>query len=190
MGLEIGFTAYRKTGYAGNWKLEKIDNQIHDNDYMCGRTDLNYAWGRFFHDSCEITFDEDLKDYPIYESDDGYVTKLDYVSWDEFKKYMMRSIEEAKEQEKEDRKGLENTLEVYEEKRKEILRMQLTATCESEYKNAERMVAELDDTIAEIKRDLSDERYFATGADAMKAMLELMETLMDYDLTVIAYWSD
>jgi hypothetical protein len=24
----------------------------------------------------------------------------------------------------------------------------------------------------------------------MKAMLELMETLMDYGITVIAYWSD
>lgn len=190
MGLEIGFTAYHKTGCAGNWKLEKIDNQIHENDYMCGRTDLNYCWERFFQDSCEITFDKDLKDYPIYESDDGYVTKLDYVSWDEFKNHMIRSIEESKEREKEDRKGLENTLTVYEEKRKEILRMQLTATCENEYKNAERMVSDLDETITEIKKDLSDESYFATGADSMKAMLELMETLMDYDITVIAYWSD
>lgn len=206
MGLDIGFNAYRREG--DKYLRVKLDDELFPN-YMCGRTDLNYRLGNIMSDDeATVCFDADLDGKYMHfrtydeagfivadtqdEYDKDYGTNYNRLSFVDFDNFMQEAediLKEAEEEIAEEDKCIEKRIADADEYLNKVLAIQLSATDQTAYENAARMVSEARCDLASVKNEVEDSQDNKYRIERTREMLLSMKRLQSLGFLVLPYFS-
>ena len=206
MGLDIGFNAYRKEG--DKYLRVKLDDELFPN-YMCGRIGLNYSLGNIMSDDeATVCFDEDLDGkymhfrpydeagFTVEDTQDEYdkdfgsdYNRLSFVDFDDFMQEAENILKEAEEEISEEDKSIEKRIADADEYLNKVLVMQLSATDQTAYENAARMVSEARCDLASAKNEVEDSQDNKYRIERTREMFFAMKRLHALGFLVLPYFS-
>ena len=195
MGLDIGFSLYKKKPFDGEGKLVEADLDIYTN--VCGRTDTTCSWGEYFK------FNNESTETPVFQKGlDGKEEKLEefsvkykYLPLETFKETVMHTVNETFETCQNEKLELLKRIDSYKQEIKELRDLQKECTEDQEYAfdRWEQQITANKQMIEELQEhydSYNDEDYQYTHAVAVKELLEDMEKYLKEDeYYVIPYYS-
>ena len=208
MGLDLGFNAYRKEG--NKYQRVKLDDKLFPN-WMCGRTELNYRLGDIIEgsDNATVCFDADVDGKYMHFNDEsangsfvlkdtqseydkdfgsGY-NRLYFVDFDDFMQKAEDIFEDAEEDIAEEDEYLKKRIAEAEEYLNKLLQLQLTASDQTAYENAAKMVADAKSDLFAIKGEVNDNQDKKLRIDRAREMFLTMKKLHSLGFFVLPYYS-
>lgn len=207
MGLELGFTIYKKErDNEGKLSLKKVDfpkDREYDS-WSCGRCDVNYSW-EFGSEQkngkiTRPTFNKELDNYTMPQTEEakknGYWPEtLRYIPFDEFKEHVEAAIDETFEVGQDVIRSLRSQIEENKETIKELRQLQMKCKPENEFafdKWTEE-IKELKQRSIDLEASIDsyyEEDYEMSKAKSLKTILQYLEECQEKGYVCLPWFSD